>query len=98
MLTLRTELMPAPTSGEIVQDVILSAEEIAKFNEAREAFRAIKALYWAHVVPGLGGFENPVVGELERQMEAVVFSTRNFLFPFRNAAAFAQAKDVRGAA
>ena len=98
MLTLRTGLMPAPTSGEIVQDVTLSAEEIAKFNEAREAFRAIKAMYWAHVVPGLGGFENPVVGEIERQLETVVFSTRNFLYPHRNAAAFHAAKDVGGAA
>lgn len=98
MLTVRTDLIPAPTSGEIVQDVTLSTEELARFNEAREAFRIIKALYWAHVVPGLGGFANPVVGEIERQMEAVVFSTRNFLWPHRNASAFHDAKDVGGAA
>jgi hypothetical protein len=90
--------MPVPVSGDIVQDVILSAEEIAKFNDAREAFRAIKALYWAQIVPGLGGFENPVVGELERQLEVIVFATRNFLYPHRNAAAFHEAKDVGGAA
>lgn len=98
MLTARTELMPILTTGEIVQDVILSAEEIAQFNEAREAFRAIKALYWAHVVPSLGGFGNPVTGELERLFERVVFDTRNFLYPHRNAAAFHDAKDVGGAA
>lgn len=98
MLTVRTELMPALAAGVIVQDVILSAEEIAKFNEAREAFRAIKTLYWTQVVPGLGGFDNPVVCELERLMERVVFDTRNFLYPHRNAAAFHDAKDVGGAA
>lgn len=98
MLTVRTELMPALAAGVIVQDVILSAEEIAKFNEAREAFRAIKTLYWSKVVPGLGGFENPVVCELERLLERVVFDTRNFLYPHRNAAAFHDAKDVGGAA
>ncbi|MFK0086400.1 hypothetical protein ACIQUS_03790 [Pseudomonas sp. NPDC090755] len=97
MLTVRTDLMPAPASGVMVQDVILSADEIAKFNEAREAFRAIKALYWAKVVPGLGGFENPVVCELERLLERVVFDTRNFLYPHRNAAAFHHAKHVGGA-
>lgn len=98
MLTVRTELMPLPVSGEIVQDVTLSAEEIAKFNEAREAFMMIKALYWAHVVPGLGGFDNPVTGELERLLERIVFDTRNFLWPHRNAAAFHEAKHVGGAA
>ncbi len=96
MLTVRNELMPALAVGVIVQDVILSAEEIAKFNEAREAFRAIKALYWTQVVPGLGGFENPVVCELERLIERVVFDTRNFLYPYRNSAAFHDAKHVGG--
>lgn len=98
MLTLRTQLMPMPTAGDLVQDVTLSAEEVAKFNEAREAFRAIKTLYWSQVVPGLGGFQNPVVCELERLLERVVFDTRNFLYPHRNAAAFHDAKDVGGAA
>ncbi|WP_020190594.1 hypothetical protein [Pseudomonas putida] len=97
MLTVRTQLMSIPTVGDLVQDVTLSAEEVAKFNEAREAFRAIKSLYWSKVVPGLGGFENPVVCELERLMERVVFDTRNFLYPHRNAAAFHDAKDVGGA-
>lgn len=97
MLTVRTQLLPVAVSGELLQDVTLSAEEIAKFNEAREAFRAIKSLYWSKIVPGLGGFDNPVVCELERLMERVVFDTRNFLYPHRNAAAFHDAKDVGGA-
>ncbi len=97
MLTVRTQLMSMPTVGDLVQDVTLSAEEVAKFNEAREAFRAIKSLYWSKVVPGLGGFENPVVCELERLMERVVFDTRNFLYPHRNAATFHDAKEVGGA-
>lgn len=98
MLTARTGMVPASVSGEIVQDVTLTPEEVARFNEAREAFRALTALYWAHVVPGLGGFKNPVVGEIERQLEEVVFSTRNFLFPHRRHASFHEAKDVGGAA
>ena len=98
MLTVSTQLMPMPTTGEIVQDVTISAEEIAKFNAAREAFGAIKSLYWSKVVPGLGGFDNPVVCELERLIECVVFDTRNFLYPHRDAAAFHNAKNVGGAA
>lgn len=97
MLTVRTQLMPISVAGEIVQDVTLTAAEIARFNEARESFRLIKALYWAHVVPALGGFENPVTGELERLFERVVFDTRNFMWPHRNQAAFHDAKDVGGA-
>ncbi|ANC82986.1 hypothetical protein ACU7AI_15210 [Pseudomonas aeruginosa] len=88
---------PDGLHGEIVQDVTLTAAEIARFNEARESFKLIKALYWAHVVPSLGGFGNPVTGELERLFERVVFDTRNFLYPHRNAAAFHDAKDVGGA-
>lgn len=83
--------------GEIVHDVTLTAADIARFNEARESFKLIKALYWAHVVPSLGGFDNPVAGELERLFERVVFDTRNFMWPHRNAAAFHDAKDVGGA-
>lgn len=98
MLIARTELMPMPAIGEIVQDVTLTAADMARFNEAREAFKMVKALYWAQIVPGLGGFENPVVGELERQLEVIVFATHNFLYPHRNAAAFHEAKDVGGAA
>ncbi|MEN5236134.1 MULTISPECIES: hypothetical protein [Pseudomonas] len=98
MLTVHNQLMPTPAAGELVQDVTLSADEVAKFNEAREAFRAIKSLYWSKIVPGLGGFESPVVCELERLMECVVFGTRNFLYPHRNAAAFHDAKDVGGTA
>lgn len=89
---------PDGLHGEIVQDVTLTAAEIARFNEARESFKLIKALYLAHVVPSLGGFGNPVTGELERLFERVVFDTRNFLYPYRNAAAFHDAKDVGGAA
>jgi hypothetical protein len=89
---------PDGLHGEIVHDVTLSAAEIARFNGAREAFKLIKALYWAHVVPSLGGFDNPVAGELERLFERVVFDTRNFMWPHRNAAAFHEAKDVGGAA
>lgn len=88
---------PDDLQGEIVHDVTLSAADIARFNEARESFKLIKALYWAHVVPSLGGFGNPVTGELERLFERVVFDTRNFLYPYRNAAAFHDAKDVGGA-
>ncbi|MFW7263775.1 MULTISPECIES: hypothetical protein [Pseudomonas] len=94
----QTALVLAPVSGEIVHDVTLTAADIARFNEARESFKLIKALYWAHVVPSLGGFDNPVAGELERLFERVVFDTRNFMYPHRNAAAFHEAKDVGGAA
>lgn len=88
---------PDDLQGEIVYDVTLSAADIARFNEARESFKLIKALYWAHVVPSLGGFNNPVTGELERLFERIQFDTRNFLYPHRNAAAFHDAKDVGGA-
>ena len=98
----KSQVIPALQGGEleceIVNDVTLTAAEISRFNEAREAFRAIKSLYWSKVVPGLGGFDNPVVCELERLMERVVFDTRNFLYPHRAAAAFHDAKDVGGAA
>lgn len=96
MLNARTELMPLSATGEIVQDVTLTAAEIARFNEARKHFKMIEALYWAHVVPSLGE-DSPVTGELERLLERVVLGTQNFLYPCRNAAAFHDAKDVGGA-
>ncbi|MEC4024566.1 hypothetical protein VSO52_17450 [Pseudomonas fulva] len=98
MLIERTELVPTAVAGEIVREVTLTAAEIARFNEARQSFMLVKALYWAHVVPSLGGFDNPVTGELERLLESIVFDTQNFMWPHRNAAAFHQAKDVGGTA
>jgi hypothetical protein len=81
--------------GELLDDAVLSAEDMARMNEARAAFRELKAILMLQVIPALGGFEHPLATEIERRIEMVTFRSRNFLFPHRHAGAAHDAVHVR---
>ncbi|MGY2362734.1 hypothetical protein ACW9IO_09305 [Pseudomonas azotoformans] len=80
--------------GGLLGDVALSAEDMARMNEARAAFRELKAILMLLVIPELGGFENPLSTEIERRIEMVTFRSRNFLFPHRHTGAAHDAINV----
>ncbi len=82
--------------GELLDDAALSSEDMARMNEARAAFRELKAILMLQVIPALGGFENPLATEIERRIEMVTFRSRNFLFPHRHAGAAHDAIHVGG--
>ena len=82
--------------GEILRDVLVSPEEMARMNEARAAFKALRSILLAQVIPALGGFGNPLSTEIERHLEMVTFRSHNFLWPHRHAGAAHDAVHVGG--
>lgn len=82
--------------GELLDDAVLTPEDMARMNEARAAFRELKSILMMQVIPALGGFENPLATEIERRIEMVTFRSRNFLFPHRHAGAAHDAIHVGG--
>lgn len=83
--------------GEVLGDVFVSSEGMAAMNEARVAFRELKSILMAQVIPALGGgWSNPLATEIESRLEIVVFGSRNFLWPHRHAGAAHDAINVGG--
>lgn len=82
--------------GEVVRDVFISSEEMARMNEARAAFGELQAILMGHVIPALGGFKNPVATQIECRLETIVFGSRNFLYPHRYSGAAHDAVSVGG--
>ncbi|WP_017475870.1 hypothetical protein [Pseudomonas sp. PAMC 26793] len=82
--------------GEVLRDVFISSEEMARMNEARATFKELRAILMGHVIPALGGFDNPVATEIERRLETVTLASRNFLYQHRYSGAVHAAVDVGG--
>ncbi|WP_426125001.1 hypothetical protein [Pseudomonas sp. PSPC2-3] len=82
--------------GEVVRDVFISSEEMARMNKARATFKELHAILMGHVIPALGGFDNPVATEIERRLETITFASRNFLYPYRYSGAAHDAVSVGG--
>lgn len=83
--------------GEVVSDTTISAEQMARLNEARATFRELKSILLAQIVPALdGGWSNPLATEIECRLESVTFATGNFLWKGRHAGAAHGAVNVGG--
>jgi hypothetical protein len=83
--------------GDVLGDVTVTPEGMAQMNEARVAFRELKSILLAQVVPALGGWNNPIATEIESRIETVLFGSRNFLWPHRYVGASHDAMNVGGA-
>lgn len=84
--------------GEVLADVTVSAEQMARMNEARETFRELRTILLAQIVPSLnGGWKNPMATEIERRIESIQFASGNFLWKSRHAGASHDAVLVGGA-
>jgi hypothetical protein len=94
MNTLPTVLV---IEGEVVSDVTVSAEQMARMNEARETFRELRTILLTQIVPSLsGGWKNPMATEIERRIESIQFASGNFLWKSRYAGASHDAVHVGG--
>ncbi len=82
--------------GEFLRDTVVSPEDMARMNEARAAFKELRSILMAQVVPALGGFGNPLAAEIERRIESITFASHNFLWPHRHAGASHDAINVGG--
>lgn len=83
--------------GDVVLEVLISPEDMARMNDARATFKELYSILMGHVIPALGGFNNPVATEIECRLESIMFDSRNFLWPHRYAGAAHAAVSVGGA-
>jgi hypothetical protein len=91
-----THTFPA-IQGELLADVTVTPEQMAKLNAARATFRELRSILLAQIVPSLdGGWKNPLATEIEWRLESITFDTRNFLWPHRLAGASHDAIDAGG--
>lgn len=87
---------PVAIEGELLADVSVSAEQMARLNEARATFGELRSILLAQIVPALdGGWDNPLATEIERRLESITFATRNFFWMNRHAGASHDAVYVR---
>jgi hypothetical protein len=84
--------------GELLADVTVSAEQMAKLNEARATFNELRTILLAQIVPSLdGGWSNPLATEIECRLESITFATGNFFWKRRHIGAAHDAVHVGGA-
>lgn len=83
--------------GELLADVVVSAEQMARLNEARATFRELKSILLGRIVPSLdGGWSNPLATEIECRLESITFATGNFFWKKRHVGAAHDAVNVGG--
>jgi len=82
--------------GEVLRDVLVSPEDMARMNAARATFKELRAILMGHVIPALGGFDNPIATEIEWRLESIIFRSHNFLWPHRHAGAAYAAMSAGG--
>jgi hypothetical protein len=83
--------------GEILADVTVSAEQMARLNTARATFGELRSILLAQIVPALpGGWKNPLATEIESRLESITFATGNFFWKNRHAGASHDAINVGG--
>ncbi|WP_447902144.1 hypothetical protein [Pseudomonas serbica] len=94
------QTLPAITviEGEVLRDVLISPEEMARMNDARATFKELRSILMGQVIPAIGGFRNPIATEIELRLESIVFDSCNFLWPHRYAGAVHSAVNAGGAA
>ena len=83
--------------GELLTDATVTAEQMARMNEARAVFNELRSILLSQVVPALGGWTNPMATEIERRLESITFASGNFLWKGRHSGAAHDAVHVRGA-
>lgn len=84
--------------GELLDDAVVTAEQMARLNEARATFNELRSILLTQVVPSLnGGWSNPLATEIESRLETITLATRNFFWKSRHAGAAHDALHVGGA-
>lgn len=83
--------------GELLSDATISAEQMAKLNQARATFRELQSILLGQIVPSLdGGWNNPLATQIECRLESITFDTCNFFWKHRHAGAAHDALRVGG--
>jgi hypothetical protein len=84
--------------GELLSEVVITPEQMAKMNHARSVFRELQSILLCQIVPSLdGGWNNPLASQIECRLEAITFDSSNFLWKKRHVGAAHDAVVVGGA-
>lgn len=84
-------------SGELLEDAVVTAEQMTRMNAARATFNELRTILLAQIVPSLdGGWSNPIATEIESRLESITFATGNFFWKARHAGAAHDAIHVGG--
>ncbi|MCY1543845.1 hypothetical protein D9M68_796790 [compost metagenome] len=81
--------------GELVKEAVLADWEMSQQNFAREEFQRLENLLRQVVMPGLGGYDNPLVRELDLRIEQTRNFSQNFCWRHRAMGASVDAREVR---
>jgi len=75
-------------AGDLLDDAVVTAEQMARMNEARATFSELRTILLGQIVPTLeGGWSNPIATQIESRLEAITFATGNLLWKGRHAGA-----------
>lgn len=84
-------------TGDLLDDAVVTAEQMARLNQARATFNELRSILLAQIVPQLsGGWSNPLATEIESRLESITFATGNFFWKGRHAGAAHDATHVGG--
>lgn len=82
--------------GELLDNAVVTAEQMARMNDARATFNELCTILLAQIVPTLdGGWSNPLAPQIEARLESITFATGNFFWKSRHAGAAHDAVHVR---
>ncbi|SEJ50185.1 hypothetical protein [Pseudomonas sp. NFR16] len=83
--------------GEVLSEVTVTAEQMARLNAARATFSELRSILLAQIVPSLdGGWKNPLATEIGSRLESITFATGNFLWKARHTGASHNAINIGG--
>lgn len=83
--------------GELLGEVVITPEQMAKMNHARAVFRELHSILMFQIIPSLdGGWSNPLASQIECRLEAITFDSSNFLWKKRHVGAAHDAVNVGG--
>ena len=81
--------------GQIINPVVISANELNSLRQAREMFDELRDLLTNAVIPAIGGIYHPVGGRVYELLSQVNLRSGGFLASYwREAERFASAKEV----
>ena len=94
-MTIFREVVKTAISGQIIDPVVISANELNSLRQAREMFDELRDLLTNAVIPAIGGIYHPVGGRVYELLSQVNLRSGGFLASYwREAERFASAKEV----
>lgn len=83
------------TDGEVLADVILTPQEMAYMNRARENFKQLDNFVRLEIIPRVGGYQSQLGSDLEALLCNVRDLSGQFCWKHRQVGAMHNAREVQ---